>query len=296
MRYLPICILTAGLWLFGTAPVPAEPKENASGKAPAANASPADATAAEDAPASASAAEPTPRLPREVHAGTLKAVERKEDPVEWVDLKNRLLADRFEPETDVPAEAVQQRPPAPGACYVIVTILLRDGRSISRYDYRLRVGDTAYPCLALSVAGRPFDVRQWRYALPGEVRLLFECPADAARADLEFALDTAVPQPAVRGIALREEPGAATAVGAAGTDESAPSTPKKNDVNAPNRPTPAPAKEKIVRNNKQKSPTKSAKPAPAEKKTGAKAEPKPPEKKAAPEKKKQEKDEGELFF
>jgi hypothetical protein len=256
------------------------------------------AVAADDADGGLSASpagETASALPRDVHAGTVKSVERRESAVDWVNLDNRLLAGKPEPELDVPPDAIEQRPPAEGMCFVIVTVRLADGRSISRYDYRLRAGGTLVPCLALSIAGRPFDIRQWKYALPGEVRLLFECPADAPKANLEFALDSRIPQPTIAGITLIEEPEPAAAPVQTATQAEEQVDADETDAQAEtaeaNPEAPAPKKE-----------TKADRPGPAEKEP--KPEPTPaknkePEKEPPPKeepKKEKPKDDGALFF
>ncbi len=147
-------------------------------------------------------------LPVPIHAGSLIAVETSDLAVSWIDLDNALLAKLFDPdEGKLPDDAVVLRPASPGTIYAILTIQLKKGRSLSRYDYSLVAGGETRPCLALASDDAPYDCRRWKVdGGPGQVYLLFEVPADAAEASLEFAMDCTIPQRTVTGIPLKTGP------------------------------------------------------------------------------------------
>lgn len=278
MLILLLCVLTVATVCLGQ-------EEEASGDAPAADNEEVqpDENALEEIEddVTADEADPAPALPREVHCGTLKAIERSLDPVDWIDLDKVLLQGQFEPEATVDESTITQRSPADGMAYVIVTASLKDQRSVSRFDYILRSAGQTFPCLAMSVAGRPFDQRQWKYDLPGEVRLLFECPLEARTVTLDFALDTAIPQPALAALAIIEpEPHAEPAPDESDTEDETPEQTTREPTEAASEPDKGDTKAK-----------EPAKPEPEPK--GKAAEPKP---KPKPAEKKESKADDDVLF
>lgn len=154
--------------------------------------------------AAAQRATPT-ALPLKVHAGTLMTVERVQSPVRWIALDTVLAKADLDPET-VDEDALVDRPPAAAQCYAVWTLELESGRSVSRYDYRLRHAGGTVPCLAMRRGSRPYDRRILTLTGPERASLLFEVPADAQHVSLEFALATTVPQPGATGIPFGDQP------------------------------------------------------------------------------------------
>lgn len=141
-------------------------------------------------------------LPAPLHCGALEGVERLPGPALCVDMERVLAEGNLEAGTGSP-DAVLQRQPAPGMCFVVAVFALAPDRTLSKYDYRLDAGGRAYECLGMAVSPEaPFDPRRWKAATAGEVRLLFEIPATEGTVDLVPALRTSIPMRAVRGLAL----------------------------------------------------------------------------------------------
>jgi len=140
---------------------------------------------------------PEPELPAATHFGEVLSVARSDAAVQWVNLEKVLKAKEFVPGLAVDDEAIDSRAPADGKAFGVLSVRVAQGRSLGRYDYVLKSGANASPCLALREGDGPFDVRRWVVEPEGtgaEVQMLFELSADTDRAWLECALPTTVPQ------------------------------------------------------------------------------------------------------
>ncbi|MFA4944174.1 MAG: hypothetical protein WC789_05675 [Lentisphaeria bacterium] len=93
----------------------------------------------------------------------------------------------------------EDRPPPPGRRYAIVRVALKAGRSLSRYDYALRIGDATYDALAVTPTRSAFDERLVKVARglqekqPKEADLIFLVPSDTRDALLVPALPMTLP-------------------------------------------------------------------------------------------------------
>jgi hypothetical protein len=130
-------------------------------------------------------------------------VERLEGTVKWIDLDTVLANGALDPE-DVDEDALRDRPPKDAHCYAVWALDLKRGRTLSRFDYRLRHAGGVSPCLALRRGVRPYDPRVLELRGPDRASLLFEVPAGTDRITLEFALAATVPQPKVENLPFGE--------------------------------------------------------------------------------------------
>ena len=147
------------------------------------------------------AAETVATLPLVVHCGKLLRVERVPGPLPWVDAE-RLLAEGNLDAGTGDKDAIVQREPAAGTCFAVVVFEVARDRSLSKYDYRLDAGGKAYECLGLGAGENAADSRRWKVATPGEVRMLFQVPADQTAVHLVPALTSSVPLRTVRDLAF----------------------------------------------------------------------------------------------
>ena len=195
--------------------------EDAAPPLPGAAAAPAAAPVAVPAPvpvaepavaseASAPASAPAPALPAALHCGQLLRLERVTLPVAWVDVARAAAEGNLEAGTGS-AETTGQRAPADGMAFAVAVFEVKSGRSLSRYDYRLEVEGKRTDCLALAVGENPFDVRRWKVASAGEVRMLFEVPAEAPAVNLVAALNLSLPLRQIKGLAFAPPVAAAPA-------------------------------------------------------------------------------------
>ncbi len=156
-------------------------------------------------------AEPAAALPVAVHCGRITDVDVSSGAVDWCDLQDALRARRFKVGRLGSAEKQYPREPGEGSTFAILSVSVRPGRSLGRYDYALDVGGTTCACLALGAEGEAFDARRWEVVADARAevrtRMLFEVPADAASATLEFALPVTVQPPGVI-LSLGGQPGA----------------------------------------------------------------------------------------
>jgi hypothetical protein len=188
----------------------------------------------------AKAAEAVVALPAAVHCGALQRVDRLTGPVTCVDLPRVLAEGNLEAGTGS-AEATVERQPAAGMCFAVAAFSLLQGRTLSKYDYRIDAGGKAYECLGLAAGDGPFDARRWKAETPGDVRLLFEVPLDQGTLHLVPALATSIPMRGVRGIAFAVAP-ATTAPAAAPAEPAAPAAEPAKPAAEEAKPAAEPAK------------------------------------------------------
>ncbi len=153
--------------------------------------------------AAAPAAEAVAVLPLAMHCGKLVRVDRVTGALPWIDLDRVAAEGNLEAGTGG-KDAVIQREPGAGLCFAVAVFELTRDRSLSKYDYRIDAGGQAHECLGLGTGSNPFDGRRWKVSTPGEVRMLFEVPADQAVLHLVPALTSSIPLRAVRGLAFAE--------------------------------------------------------------------------------------------
>ena len=194
-------VLVGGVLPGADAPVP--PPEPA---APAVVAAVPDAPApvvAEPAPAAVPepvppvAPKPEPFRAVTVWSGAIVEVKLSAEAQKWRDMDALLKETRFKAEEGLDKPAVD-RSPADGKQYAILTMKLREKRSVGKYDYFLRVNGTDCPCLAIGTEGAPFDPRAWEHKhAPNadEVMLIFEVPNGATEGTLVAGLPLTVSQP-----------------------------------------------------------------------------------------------------
>lgn len=162
-------------------------------------AEPAAAVIAEPAAPPAPPAVPKPEPFRAVTAwsGAIIEVKLTTEAQKWRDMDGLLKENRFKGEEGLDKPAVD-RPPAEGKQYAILTMKLREKRSVGKYDYLLRVNGADSPCLAIGTESTPFDPRVWEHKhapTADEVMLVFEVPSGAVDATLVAGLPLTVSQP-----------------------------------------------------------------------------------------------------
>ncbi len=129
--------------------------------------------------------------PIELRSGRLIGAEMTVDEVEKLNLSELLLAGRLEPEP-VAAGDGRLRPPDAGKAYLILEIILEDGKSIGKYDYtvQFREHDRVYRCIAMARGESVFDPRMWEVTADdpdfAPVRLLYE--TDQVEGEVEVLL------------------------------------------------------------------------------------------------------------
>lgn len=93
---------------------------------------------------------------------------------------------------------LSERRAAPGKVFVIMAVAVGSGRSLSRYDFALQVGEKLYNALAITLPGNPFDPRLVTVKTPStvpktEAHLLYELPKGTQRATIVSALPRTLP-------------------------------------------------------------------------------------------------------
>ncbi len=138
----------------------------------------------------------------ELRSGHLMEAEMTREAVEKMNLEKLLLERNFEPDQD-PDDALEERSPASGKAFVILKLMLQEGKSIGKYDYTIQFpdADEAYSCIGMAVGDEPFDPRLWELE-PADVgidpvRLLYEI--EAAEGEVELILSPAL------GLTIRPE-------------------------------------------------------------------------------------------
>jgi len=138
--------------------------------------------------------------PKDIGCGEVINVGVSAAPVLWRDLDRLLLDERFEPSDADDETTLIRRPPRDGCVYLIVDVKLRPGRSIGKYDWKLKHGDRVWSCLAISRDRLPYDPRTWQIEYIDELtvyHLLFEIPKGIREGLLVFALPVTIPVPPV---------------------------------------------------------------------------------------------------
>ena len=211
-------------------------------------------------------------FPYNIHAGKLTALLRTTDAQDFVDITEALKTNDLTPAETLPDYMRKSVPPEGGTVYVILTVSVEEGRSISIADYILSADGIECPCRGLASQKVDFfDPRCFKLNGPTTAKLLFQCPENAENADLLPA--PGFPLAPVKNLVLFKKAAQEPAPEAAPAEEAAPAaaagaeateTPAAEEAKpAPAKPVPAKAE---------------AKPAPA------KPEAKPPEAKPAPAK------------
>lgn len=91
-----------------------------------------------------------------------------------------------------------ERQAAPGKVFVIMAVAVGSGRSLSRYDFALQVGDKQYDALAITLPGNPFDPRLVTVQTPPtspktDAHLLYELPKGTESATIVSVLPRTLP-------------------------------------------------------------------------------------------------------
>ena len=233
-------------------------------------------------------------FPYNIHAGKLTSLLRTTDAQDFVDFTEALKTNDLKPAETIPDYMRKNVPPEMGNVYVILTVSVEEGRSISIADYILSADGTECPCRGLASQKTDFfDPRCFKLDGPTTAKLLFQCPENAENCDLLPA--PGFPLAAVKDLVLfkKAEPapaepaeGEAAPAEAAGADApaeaagaEAPATEEAKPAAAEAKPAPAKAEEKPAPAKAEEKPAPAkaeAKPAPAEEKPApAKPAPKP---------------------
>lgn len=138
------------------------------------------------------------------HAGTLLKIERITDSVRLVNKTaaikgGLLLAGQNNSALAEDLEALE------GQVFIVLTVSLAGGRSISPFDYTLQVDAVDYPCLAMAQSNSSiFDFRFIECEGPNEIQLLFACPDSAYNAVLKSAYSQ-LPVPVISSLVLQKK-------------------------------------------------------------------------------------------
>ncbi len=138
----------------------------------------------------------------ELRSGHLMDAGMTGESIEKINLEKLLLERNFEPDMD-PDDALEERSPASGKAFVILEVMLKEGKSIGKYDYRIQFPDAeeSFACIGMAVGDAPFDPRLWELtpedAGIDPVRLLYEI--EAAEGEVELVLTPAL------GLTIRPE-------------------------------------------------------------------------------------------
>ena len=234
-------------------------------------------------------------FPYNIHAGKLTSLQRTTDAQDFVDITEALKKEELTPAETVPDYMRKSVPPEEGSVYVILTVSVEAGRSISIADYILSADGTECPCRGLTPQKADFfDPRCFKLNGPATAKLLFLCPENAENADLlpapGFPLATVKNLVLFKKAAPESEPEAAPAeednpAAAAGAD--ATETPAAAEETKPAaKPEAKPEAKPAAKPTPKPAAKPEAKPAPAkpEAKPEAKPAPAKPEAKPAPAK------------
>ncbi len=246
-------------------------------------------------------------FPFNIHAGKLTSLQRTTDAQDFVDIMEALKTNDLTPAETIPDYMRKNVPPEGGTVYVILTVSVEDGRSISIADYILSADGTECPCRGLAPQKADFfDPRCFKLNGPVTAKLLFQCPENAENCDLlpapGFPLASvknlvlfkkAEPEPAPEAAPAEE----ASPAEAAGADTAAAEEVKPAEETKPAPAKPAakpeakPAAKPAAKAEAKPAPAKAdAKPAPAKPAEEAKPAPKPAEPAKPAPKPKQEED------
>lgn len=129
-----------------------------------------------------------PSFPIPVHAGKIEGMKRVSDPQIFVDITEALVKDERNPVDIVPDWQRREVPPEPEKVFVIFTVTVLQGRSISTADYLLVANNIESKCLAIKPEQADvYDPRRFKVKGPAIVNLLFTAPEKAESANLQPA-------------------------------------------------------------------------------------------------------------
>lgn len=172
----------------------------------------------------------------DIHAGAIVEAELTSDSVMLIP-----VSDILEHQSDPASGDLKPGllPPQDDHFYLIVTVDLKDGRTIGRYDYELVADGDRFNCLAMAPENDVFDPRKWQYAASGEdelIRLLYEIPRALDEVSLAMALPVGYPLPDVNLTLGAKQPKNEAEAGAAAAPQG-PQPPPENGI-APDAGTP----------------------------------------------------------
>ncbi len=127
-------------------------------------------------------------FPVPVHAGQLEKMERTSSAQAFVELHSALSNGNRAPAATAGDVTTRQIPPKKGSVYVVFTVSVEAGRSLSVSDYELSCNAMKTKCLGLALpAVNAFDGRLNLVKGPANVKMLFEAPEAAMKAALVAA-------------------------------------------------------------------------------------------------------------
>ncbi len=142
-------------------------------------------------------------LPVLFHAGRLDKLDRGSEPRKFILKEAALKQNRLVPGGN-DGDLVEEYSPDEDRVFVVLSISVYPGRSVSPSDYVLQVEGSEYPCLGMASAStQVFDFRLLDMQGPAEVLLIFSCLASARGATLKSA-HADMPIPAISGLVLQE--------------------------------------------------------------------------------------------
>lgn len=125
------------------------------------------------------------QLPRQVHCGSLASIERIEGKCSFADLGPAFLKNAMSPQGHVPEDMRVMKAPGPGRVYAVLQFEVKQGRTLSRFDYILKSGDEKCECLGVALQpDAVYDLRRLSVEGPCRASLLFECASSAETACL----------------------------------------------------------------------------------------------------------------
>ena len=127
-------------------------------------------------------------FPVPVHAGQLEAMERTSSPQAFVELRSAWANGNRTPAMTAADVTTRDIPPKKGSVYVVFTVMVEAGRSLSVSDYELSCNGMKGKCQGLArPAVNAFDGRLNLVQGPARVKMLFEAPEAAMKATLVAA-------------------------------------------------------------------------------------------------------------
>ena len=135
------------------------------------------------------------KFPIAIHRGEIFSAEMSDSEQSMVDLDQMFVEGKFKSTPVFSNKQLISRPPLSGNQYIIITILLKAGRSISNYDYKLQISGIDHKCLSMRYNNPYFDQRMQVIKAEKDgkkVDLLFEVPTlyDEEQVELKQALAT----------------------------------------------------------------------------------------------------------
>lgn len=116
-------------------------------------------------------------FPYQVHCGALSSLERTQEKRCFAKLDEAYLKNAMKAQEHVPESMRVMKAPHAGDTYVVLTFDVKQGRTLSRFDYLLQSESRKFKCLGIALqSNEVYDIRRLIVNGPCSACMLFECP------------------------------------------------------------------------------------------------------------------------